>query len=191
MKGLLKIKWVQYALKLLAIYGVLYFGTLGVIGVSAPGGYYSSFVGKYLNYPALIREALLYAADGMLKICGYPSEIDGAFKIRLHGGHGINVIYGCLGAGVTSFWVAFVAANDALLKKKLLYIIAGSLAIFFINAARLALLVVVANNNRQGDFIESHHTFFNIAAYGCIIFMMYLFGRNPKEVSAAEKATTV
>lgn len=191
MPQLFKQTWFQYSIKLLAIYVVLYFGTLAVIGLSAPEGYHSSFVAKYLNYPAWVREALLYACNSMLKVSGYPSEMDGVYRIKLHGGHGINVIYGCLGAGITSFWIAFVAANEGPLKRKWIFITGGSLLIFIINSARLALLVVVANNNRESVFFESHHTFFNIAAYGCIIFMMYLFDKGNKKNTVDQPATKV
>ena len=185
MAGLATEKWVQYVLKLLVIYGVLYFGTLAIIGLSAPGGFYSPFVAKYLDYPSLLRKALLYSSDGLLKLWGYPSEIDAPFKVKFHGGHGINVIYGCLGTGVTSFWVAFIAANEAALKKKIFFITGGAIAIFIINAARMALLVIVSNGKRERLFENNHHTFFNIAAYCLILFMMYLFGKNSKKEKPA------
>lgn len=150
--------------------------------MSAPGGkYYSRWVETFFNYPAVLRKGLQHTSAFILDISGRQSEVQGLYKVRLVHGRGVKIVYGCLGIGVLSFWIAFILANETTLKTKIIFILSGVVAIFFINVARLVLLVIVANKNLQNQFIKNHHDFFNVSAYLFIIGMMFVFDRSEKK----------
>ncbi len=94
---------------------------------------------------------------------------------------GVNVVYSCLGYGVTSFWIAFVFANRGSWKRKLAWMIGGTLALWFINVLRLSLVMLANNNNWAIPFGWDHHTWFNIFAYVLIFLMIYVYDKNLKK----------
>lgn len=170
-----------YCAKFIIAYCVLYYGSQAIIGISAPGGYYSAFVHKYLNYPALLRKAILRSTEFFLTVMGYNMEMVDEYKVRIAGGRGVRMVYSCLGIGVTSFWVAFMIANDTGLRKKLFFILFGSVFIFLINVARVMLLLITTNEGRPMPFGLEHHTFFTIVSYGFIILLIILFDISEKK----------
>ncbi|HTB53368.1 MAG TPA: exosortase/archaeosortase family protein [Ferruginibacter sp.] len=175
---------IQYLLKFLACFCLLYYGTLAIIGLAAPGGYYSPFIHNYLDYVSWLRTALLYCSKVVLTIFGYNVFIDGAYIIRIHEGAAVRLVYSCIGFGVMSFWTAFIFANKVRWQKKTKWIIAGLAMIFLINVARISLLLVAVNENWPNVWNLNNHTLFNIAAYILIFTMIYLFDRSEKNNEA-------
>ena len=49
---------------------ILYLGTLGIIGLSSKGGFYSPFVENYLDYISLLRLILLKSANFVCRFFG-------------------------------------------------------------------------------------------------------------------------
>jgi exosortase/archaeosortase family protein len=182
---------VLYCIKFLVLYCFLYYGTRAIIGLSVHPGYYSPLVHDFLDYPSLLRKALMNASKSVLELFGHQTEIISAYRIRMVNGRGVKIVYDCLGIGLFSFWTAFIIANDASFKKKLLFIIGGIAMIFAINVGRIALLVLAANNKFKASFTVNHHAVFNIVAYTLIIVMIFIYDRSEKNgtVFRSKKAT--
>src|SRR6202008_3042870 len=131
----------RYLLKFILSFCFLYYGTKAIIGLSSPGGYYSSFVSEYLDYIKWFRYALLYSAKVLLSVSGYKVVIQNMYILRMYNGAGVRLVYSCLGFGIMSFWAAFIFANKASGRKKIVWILSGWAAFFFINVIRIALLL--------------------------------------------------
>jgi exosortase/archaeosortase family protein len=184
-------KLLLYCIKFLLAYCILYYGSQAIIGFSAPGGHYSSFVQNYFNYPALLRKALLRCSGFFLEMKGYHTEMPDEYKIRMVGGRGVRMVYSCLGIGVSSFWAAFMIANETTIKKKIYFILFGLLFIFLINVGRIMLLFIAANKGMSIPFGIEHHTLFTVASYILIIFMIVIFDRSEKQRVLFRKNTGV
>ncbi len=173
-------KFIQFIIIFFAVFSICYFGTLLVIGLSVPGGSYSPFVAKYLNYVDLLRNSLLAATKFILSFFNIPTYRLGDYTLRGSNGRGIKMIYACIGYGVMSFWIAYTLATRAVLKKKIIWLFAGLLLLWVINVCRLALVLVSTQHNWSFPFGWDHHTWFNIIAYTFIFLMMYFFEKNIK-----------
>jgi exosortase/archaeosortase family protein len=172
-----------YLFKFLFAFCFLYFGTKIMIGLSIPGGYYSSFVEKYLNIAGWLRGSLMHATTAVVNILGFDSNIEGDYVIRIKHCIGVKIVYGCLGYGVLSFWVAFVFSNSVTIKKKAVWILGGCFLIWLINVLRISILLIAVNKHWKSSFNIDHHTLFNIAAYILIFVMIYFFDRSEKKKS--------
>ena len=84
---------------------------------------------------------------------------------------------GCVGYGVYSFWIAFVAANSGTLGKKIGWIILGVFILWFINVIRITLFLVAINKGWPMPLGINHHTWFNIVAYAMIFILIWLYDR--------------
>lgn len=177
---------IGYVLKFLLFFCVFYYGTLAVIGLASPGGYYSTFVHNDLNYIGWLRFAILYCSKLLLAIFGYSTFIDRIYTLRMQGGYGVHLVYSCIGFGVMSFWVAFIFANKVKWQKKVIWIMAGLVSIFIINVIRISLLLVAVNKKWSNSLNLDNHTLFNIAAYILIFMMIYLFDRSEKKDNTPE-----
>lgn len=169
---------IVYLLKFGGTFVFLYFGTLGIIGLSTPENNHSPFVADYLNYVDLLRLFLLKGAKLALSLFGYTSNLEGSYVLRLSEGTGIRMVYSCIGYGVMSFWTAFVIANKGKFGKKSVWIIGGLLVLSFINILRICILLVAGAKKAALPFGWDHHTFFNIAAYAAIFSMIYFYDRS-------------
>jgi exosortase/archaeosortase family protein len=169
-----------YLVKFAGAFCLCYFGTLAVIGLSAPGGYYSGFVDKYLNFIPILRDSLLNASKYFLSIFGYECYQAAPTQLRMVGGGGVNLVYSCLGYGVTSFWLAFVFANTGTWKKKLAWMLGGTIILYIINVIRISLVLLANGKGWQFPFGWDNHTWFNIVAYAAIFCMIYFFDRTLK-----------
>jgi len=176
-----------YCIKFLGIYCMLYYGSKAIIGLSVPGGgYYSPIIQRYFDYPSLLRKGILHVSGFMLNFLGYPSEILAPYKVRLINGRGVKIVYSCLGLGLFSFWIAFVLANTAGIKRRVQCMGWGVLAIFLINVTRVVLLVIVANHKASLLEGTDHHTVFNIAAYTLIFLMIFIYDRTDRKGVSVE-----
>lgn len=169
--------FIRFIIKFLLVLVILYYGTIALIGLSVPGGHYSSFVDKYLNYIAWVRSSLLNGSKLLLSLFGVDTYLAGDYNLRQVNGRGIRLVYECVGYGIMSFWVAFVTASAGSFKKKTGWIIFGLLFIWVLNIIRLSLLLVATNKGWPMPFGWDHHTWFNIFAYFFIFLFMYLFSR--------------
>jgi exosortase/archaeosortase family protein len=170
--------FLTYLLKFLVTFCVLYYGTIGWIGITAPGGYYSPFADQYLNYVAALRWLLLHGAKLLLEALGYSIYLKDVYTIRMQQGFGVHVGYDCIGYGVMIFWIAFIAANKGSFRRKIKWTGGGLLVIWLVNVLRIALMVIAVNHHWPSVLNMDNHTWFNIAAYAVIFIMIYFFNRS-------------
>lgn len=169
-----------YLLKFLGIFCLLYYGTLAVIGVAAPGGIYSPFVANYFDYVSWLKLSLIHAVGFILSFFQIQTHTEPGFLIRINGGRSVIIAMSCVGYGVYSFWIAFVAANKGKFLKKILWAVFGVLALWLINVIRITLFLVAINKGWPMPLGIDHHTWFNIFAYLLIFFMIWLYDKLSK-----------
>ena len=167
-------------LKFIGIFCFFYYGTLAIIGFSARGGYYSSFIDHYLNFIPAFRNSLLSCSEYFLALLGYDSYRANVTQLLMVGGGGVNLVYSCLGYGITSFWLAFVFANAGNWKKKLLWVLGGVAVLYIINAVRISLVALASNKRWTYPLGWDHHTWFNVVAYLVIFGMIYCYDKSFK-----------
>lgn len=182
----------QYLLKFLLTFCILYLGTIAWIGITAPGGYYSPFAARYLNYVAGLRWLLLHGSKLLLQALGYSIYLKDVYTIKLQNGLGVHVGYDCIGYGVMIFWLSFILANKTSFIKKVKWISGGLLAIWIVNVWRIALMLIAINDHWPSLLNMDNHTWFNIAAYIVIFLMIYLFDRSQnKEFINEQEGKTI
>jgi len=174
-----------YLLKFLLIFCIFFYGTIAIIGIAAPGGYYSSFVDHYVNYVSWMRYLLLHLSKMLLQLLQYDVYLKDIYTIKLQNGLGVHVGYDCIGYGVMIFWLAFIIANKGTISKKLKWIISGLLLIWVVNILRISLMLISINEHWRSFFNLDNHTLFNIAAYTVIFTMIYFFDRSEKKSAKA------
>jgi exosortase/archaeosortase family protein len=172
--------YILFIIKFLGTFCIFYFGTLAVIGLSAPGGYYSPFIAKYLDYIDWMRASLLYGSGFFLGLIGYDTYTPDKYHIFIVNGTGVRMVYSCIGYGVMSFWAAFVIANKGNWIKKIKWLLSGWIAIWIINVLRISFLVLALNKGWDMPLNIDHHTWFNIAAYILIFVLIYFYDRSSK-----------
>ena len=87
----------------------------------------------------------------------------------------------CVGYGVYSFWIAFVAANTGTFLKKTIWIVAGLIGLWFINVIRITLFLTSINKGWPMPLGLDHHTWFNIFAYLLIFGMIWWYDKDSKK----------
>ncbi len=179
-----------YLLRFIGIFCILFYGTIGVIGLTSPGGYYSPFLDHYFNYVAWLRSSLLYGAKILLSFCGFETWVRNIYNLQMLHGRGVHIGFDCLGYGVMSFWAAFIIANEGSVLKKVKWIVGGLLLIWVINVLRISLLLVAINKHWAMPLGLNHHTWFNIVAYSCIFAMIYTFDTFSKHPKKETKSTS-
>ena len=169
------------------VFLIVFFVLLGsfytYIGICDPGGkFYSFFLDQYLNLTDYYAAFLSKSGTLLLNIFGKGAYEVYPYKILFEkGGGGVSIGYSCMGAGINSFWIAFVAAHKIEWKKKLYWIVAGLITLIGLNILRVA-LVAIASNEQWNNFDHlDHHLVFNIACYCMIFGMIYLFARMVKK----------
>ncbi len=176
MVSLLKDKnFIGFVVKFLLLFAALYYGTLLIIGLSAPDDYYIPFVAKYLDYITQLKWGLMKSTKFFLSLFGIETYFAPNFSIKIVEGRGVRIAMSCVGYGVYSFWIAFVLASAGKILAKLLWVMGGLLLLWTINVVRIALFLLAVDRNWPMPLGLDHHTWFNIFAYGAIFTMMYFF----------------
>ena len=119
----------------------------------------------------------MHSTKYFLALFGYESYQSLPTQLRMVGGGAVNLVYSCLGYGVTSFWLAFVFANTGSWKKKLLWMLGGAAVLYIINVVRIGLVVLATGKHWHFPFGWNNHTWFNIAAYAMIFLMIWVYDR--------------
>ena len=175
-----------YLIKFFAIFCIIYFGTVAVEGLSAPGNYYSQFIHDHLDYPSWLRVSLLNGSKYILKLAGYATVIPDNTHIQMLNGRSVQLIYACLGVGVMSFWMAFVLANRGGWARKTSWIIWGLVSIWLINIARISLFLIAVNKQKKMPFGLDNHSFFAIIAYIAVFVLIYFYDRSSIKAAKVE-----
>lgn len=177
---LLKNPFVVYLLKFTVIFCVLYFGTLVIIALAAPAGWYSPTVDHHLDYVTWLKNSLIGGSKFILSLFSISTYKEPGFVLTFPGGKAVIIAMDCVGFGVYSFWIAFVAANKGKAVKKILWILVGLLALWFINVVRITLVLVAINKGWAMPLGIDHHTWFTICAYLLIFCMIWLYDKSFK-----------
>ncbi|WP_121357037.1 exosortase/archaeosortase family protein [Flavisolibacter nicotianae] len=172
--------YIFFLVKFLGLFGILFYGTEVIIGLSTPDNVYNEFVARNLNFIDPFRHFQLLLVRDVVSVFGYQTYFRDSFWLSVVGGRGVRMAYDCIGYGVLSFWVAFVFANKGTWKKKMAWMVGGCIALVAINIARISLLLVAINKGWPIPFGWDHHTWFNIISYILIFTMIYFFDRNGK-----------
>ena len=168
----------KFVIKFLLSFTIMYFGSYAIIGISAPGGYYSEFVANYLDYVSAIKLTLMHGSKFLLSFFGIETKFAGSDHIKFINGRGVFISYDCVGFGVFSFWIAFVIANKISIRKKIFWLFGGIFLLWIINVTRISLFLVAINKKWNMPLGIDHHTWFNIASYIAIFIMIYFFDRS-------------
>jgi exosortase/archaeosortase family protein len=173
--------FIQFCIKLIVIFLILYYGLLFITGVAAEGGLHSTFIEKYFNVSSWIRESLIHASQYLLSFFNINTIRTSEYIFKIEEGvRGVSIIYGCLGFGIMSFWTAYVIAVNAKILNKLQWLLGGLFFLWALNVVRISLVLVSANKGWYFPFKWDHHTWFNIIAYCAIFTMIYFFEKNIK-----------
>ena len=172
--------FVWFVVRFVAIFCLFYFGSLAVIGLTSPVGYYSPFVDHYLDYVSGLKNGLLYGTKGLLALCGVATNIYSNFRIGFVDGQYVRIAMDCVGIGVYSFWLAYVLANRLPVKRAIAWSLGGLLILFTINTVRITLFLSSINEGWPMPFGLDHHTWFNIVAYIAIFILMWRFEKANK-----------
>ena len=121
---------------------------------------------------------MIKATGFILALFNIHTHTEPGFLIRINGGRGVIIAMDCVGYGVYSFWIAFVAANTGTVLKKTGWIISGLLILWLINVIRITLFLVAINKGWPMPLGIDHHTWFTIAAYGMIFILIWLYDRS-------------
>jgi exosortase/archaeosortase family protein len=129
-----------------------------------------------------IKVSLIQATAFILSFFQISTHPEPGFMLRVDGGKAVIIAMSCVGYGVYSFWIAFVVANKGKLLKKILWVIFGVLALWFINVIRITLFLVAINKGWPMPLGIDHHTWFNIFAYALIFLMIWRYDRSFKKL---------
>ena len=169
-----------FVAKFLLLFGLFYYGTIFMIGLCAPGGYYSEFAAKYLDYISFIKVTLMKGAAVVASWFAYETVENPGYIVRVVGARGVIIAYDCVGYGVLSFWAAYTLANHIKWKRTLVWLLGGFLLLWTINVLRIGLFLVAINKGWPMPLGLDHHTWFNIFAYGAIFLMIFWFEKKNK-----------
>ncbi len=180
-------KFIRFLFIFFAVFLLCYYGLKFLTGLAVEGGYYSSFIDKHFNIGGWIRTALINSTKTFLSLFNIETIRTNEYILKMvAGGSGVRIVYGCLGFGVMSFWIAYVIAATAKTTKKITWLVCGLLLLWFINVVRISLVLVTTNETWKFPFGWDHHTWFNIIAYFAIFIMMYFFEKNIKPLKSIE-----
>ncbi len=175
-------------IRFLTIFGVafllFYFSAQLITGLAVPGGMYSPFVEKYFNVAGWLRSSLILSTKWLVSLFGIETIRTDDYVLRIINAGGIRMVYSCLGFGVMSFWIAYIAATVAQLNNKIKWLIFGLLLIWIINILRITMVLLSGYKGWKFPFGWDHHTWFNIITYLAIFVMMYFFEKEIKKINA-------
>jgi exosortase/archaeosortase family protein len=163
---------IKFIFTFLFLFLLFYYFNILFFGLTTPGSHYSAFFANDLNYIQGIRWILLNSSTGILNLLGF-SAICNNYDLLVAGRGSIQVVYSCLGLGISSFFAAFVLAYPKPLKAKIIFIITGILAIEILNVVRFVLLALFWN--KADSKIIDHHTIFNIIIYILVALSLYFW----------------
>jgi exosortase/archaeosortase family protein len=164
----------------------LFFALLGsyyvYIGICDPGGkLYVGFLHEHLNIVQWYAYFLSKSGSLLLNVFGLDSFVVYPCKIHFENSNGVTIGYSCIGAGINSLWIAFVAAHKINWKIKWKWMLGGLGVLVGMNIIRIA-LIAVANHDNWVDLSNmDHHTLFNVVCYGFIVGMGVVFVKRLKK----------
>lgn len=161
MKGRRKIS--RFLIKFTFLFVILYGLNIAFIGISTPGRLYLPWLDQNLNYIKLWRNILITSTASILQNAGFIVDRNPmGLTVKSHSG--FKLVYSCLGYGITSAFVAFVAAFPCSRSSKYPFLVAGILFIQILNITRLCLISIFYRPNFKILGLN-YHDLFNIFLY--------------------------
>lgn len=97
-------------------------------------------------------------------------------NIYFHGRNIVSIEDGCNGLELMVLYIGFIACMPAIMKRKLIFSIGGTLLIYVINVIRCAVVAyIILYYPRYADF--AHHYVFTFLVYGLIIALWLIFSK--------------
>jgi len=177
-----KKSFVRFVFTFILLFLTFYYFFVTIIAVTAPGGYYSSFIDHYFNIIAWLKQSLINGSGFLLKMAGYETYTLDNFIIRLVNGKGVRIAHDCSGHGIISFWLAYILSIDLSLKKRLYWLFGGLILLWMINVTRISLLILALNKNWPMPLNIDHHDWFNIISYLFIFVMIFFLDKMSNKV---------
>jgi exosortase/archaeosortase family protein len=169
--------YLQFLIRFLTLYAILYYGTYAFIGASTKGGIYISWL-KYIDYVSFYRKMLLASSAIIVEWFGYYTYLRSPFVLSINGNGGVQLIYWCLGIGVISFWISYILANSKdSLKKRFFWLFGGTIVITLLNIIRIAFLLIATQAKTATILSINHHDLYTGILYVIILLMVYLHYR--------------
>ncbi|MFD0795030.1 exosortase Y [Mucilaginibacter litoreus] len=170
-----------FIIKFLGLFAIFYGFYIIYLSLVSPGGLYSAFLNRNLNFVAWLRYVLIESSSGILQLLGYQTKTN-TDQMLVVNHNIIHVGYDCLGFGVMSFFAAFVISYPARFKSKVYFLICGLAGIQAINIIRFVTLSLYWKHTNV--YLTDHHTVFNIVVYILIAISVYFYTNHQ------DKATT-
>lgn len=167
----------RFYLRFAGLFFLFYLTYTFVNAASAPSGTYYPFVADYLNFPVVIRIAVLHVAHFLLGLLGYPTQIADPRITSADGGSVLEMAWACYGLGVKSFWLAFVIAHAVPLRTKIRWSLIGVLTIFLFNCIRVVVIMIsMIEKWSIADYLGTNaHDMFNYLCYAALFGLVLLF----------------
>lgn len=147
----------------------------GIVGFAAPGGFYSSFVAERLDFVGWYRGALLSVCSRILHNVGYTNFVTKQY-LQVINGVTVHLSYGCLGFGITSFWVSLALAFPSSARRKTKYLFLGLAAITTLNIIRVVSLAIVYSSPIAYKYQHvDHHFIANVVIYTVFFALLALW----------------
>jgi len=98
------------------------------------------------------------------------------YNVYFHNRSVVSIEDPCNGLELIVLYIGFIMAMPATLRRKIMFIIAGSVAIYIVNVLRCAgVAYALLYYPNQADF--AHHYLFTFVVYGLIIALWLIFSR--------------
>ena len=177
-----------FFVKFLGCFFILYCFFPFYRGLTAAGGkVFSPFLYSHFNIIKVFTLFLTNSSELLLEALHYEVLQTNYHTLRISHSRAVSVNPSCLGWAVMSFWVAFVFANKAPVKHKLIWIITGIISICIINITRISLIALSSHLHWKTFVSLDHHLLFNICSYLCVFLLMYMYIRAQKNYDEPKK----
>ncbi|MGY4385436.1 exosortase/archaeosortase family protein [Pedobacter sp. UYP24] len=158
----------RFVIKLLMFFIIFQCFIIAFIGFSTPGGIYIYWLDEQLNFIRLWRKLLIGCTASILKLAGY-TITQHSKGLTVKGYAGFNIVYSCLGYGVTNALLAFIFAFPKSKHAKYYPLIMGAIYVQILNIIRLCLIAVYYKPEFRILGL-GYHDIFNLFLYGFTIF---------------------
>lgn len=181
-----KDSYIKFIVLFVALYLLFNYFNIFYIGITAKGGFYSSFLDENLNYIKWWRTFYLETSAQILRWFGH-NVLTNETQLRVIGRSGFTLVYSCLGYGILSVFVAFCISFPSPFKHRIGFMLMGIIIIQLLNILRFILLSLYWKGRKP--FGMDHHDVFNISIYLVLIMMCYLWLRYSSKDKNAQNAT--
>lgn len=170
----------RFLISFLLLFGLFYGFNLFFIGVTAPGGLYSSILDQYFNYIRAWRQLCIFSTTKILEFSGYTIHTTET-TLKVQGHSGFRLVYSCLGYGVMSFFAAFTLSFPKSFRSRIIFLASGLIIIQLLNTIRFTLISLFYRPINSSPI--DHHDIFNYLLYAILLSMIYLWVNHERKTA--------